>query len=100
MGNPLLPGGLGTPPPLDKSLSCSPGIHSRFHALRPPSEVKDTVAWGSPVCRWEEPAIWVKSLHIGSNAPPEPSPPPSPLRHRHRDSSRGTVCRALTRVLT
>ena len=79
MGNPLLPGGLGTPPPLDKSLSCSPGIHSRFHALRPPSEVKDTVAWGSPVCRWEEPAIWVKSLHIGSNAPPEPSPPPSPL---------------------
>lgn len=57
MGNPLLPGGLGTPPPLDKSLSCSPGIHSRFHALRPPSGVKDTVAWGSPLCRWEEPAI-------------------------------------------
>ena len=80
MGNPLLPGALGTPSPLDKSLSCSPGIHSRFHALRPPSGVKDTVAWGSPVCRWQEPAISVKSFHIGSNPPPAPSPPPSPPR--------------------
>lgn len=40
MGNPLLPGGLGTPSPLDKSLSCSPRIHSRFRALRPPSGVR------------------------------------------------------------
>lgn len=70
MENPVLPGGLGTPSPLDKSLSCAPRIHSRVRALRPPSGVKDTVAWGSPVCRWEEPAIWMKSFHVRRNPPP------------------------------
>ena len=41
-------------PPLDKSLSCSPRVHSGFHAQGPPAGVKGTGAWGSSVCRWEK----------------------------------------------
>ena len=52
---------------------------------------------GLTVCRWEGPAIWMKSSHVRSNPHPQYHHHHHP--HGHRASRRGSGRRALTRVL-